>query len=132
MVTAVINSNRYNLFNIRIQLIFAFSSPLSVQARDRQLLSEIIPRCCKSSAFSIEQITLLSEGVEIQLTMSPEMEIPMLVNTLKTHSAKQLGEQMGVKKNGLWLRGYVAHSFGDMPEAQKNLSALMAKNRREK
>lgn len=75
---------------------------------------------------------MLSEGVELQLTMSPEMEIPMLVNTLKTHSAKQLGELSGVKKNGLWLRGYVAHSLGNLPEAQHNLSALIAKNRREK
>lgn len=128
----MINSNRYNLFNIRMQLIFAFSSPLSVQAKDRQLLSEIIPRCGKNSAFSIEQINMLSEGVELQLTMSPEMEIPMLVNTLKTHSAKQLGELSGVKKNGLWLRGYVAHSLGNLPEPQPNLSALIAKNRREK
>lgn len=73
-----------------------------------------------------------SEGVELRLTMSPETEIPMLVNTLKTHSAKQLGELTGVKKNGLWLRGYVAHSLGDLPQAQQNLSALIAKNRREK
>ncbi len=128
----MINSNRYNLFNIRIQLIFAFSSPLSVQAKDRQLLSEIIPRCSKSSAFSIEEITLYSDGVELRLTMTPETEIPMLVNTLKTHSAKQLGELTGVKKNGLWLRGYVAHSLGEPPQAQQNLSALIAKNRREK
>lgn len=73
-----------------------------------------------------------SDGVELQLTMSPETEIPMLVNTLKTHSAKQLGELTGVKKNGLWLRGYVAHSLGDLPQVQQNLSALIAKNRREK
>lgn len=56
----------------------------------------------------------------------------MLVNTLKTHSAKQLGEVTGIKKSGLWLRGYVAHSLGCLPDAQQTLSALIAKNRREK
>lgn len=75
---------------------------------------------------------MLPDGVELQLTMSPETEISMLVNTLKTHSAKQLRELTGVKKNGLWLRGYVAHSIGDLPAAQQNLSALIAKNSREK
>jgi len=99
-----------------------------VQERDRQLLSEIIPRCSKNSSFAIEQINMLSAGVELQLTMSPETEIPMLVNTLKTHSAKQLGEMTGIKKNGLWLRGYVAHSHGNLPEPQQSLSALVAKN----
>lgn len=127
----MIKANRYNIFDIKMQLIFAFGSPDSVQVRERQLLQEIIPHCARNLPFVIDHLDLLHEGVELRLTMSPGTELSMLVNALKTHSAKQLGEITGNRKSGLWLRGYGAHSIGEVPAAASTLSALIAKNRRE-
>jgi REP element-mobilizing transposase RayT len=128
----MLKANRYNIFDIKMQLIFAFDSPDSVQDDERQILQEILPHCARNLPFTVEQVALLTEGVELLLTMSPGTEISMLVNALKTHSAKQLGELTGRRKSGLWLRGYGAHSLGELPAAATTLAALIAKNRREK
>ncbi|MDU6411028.1 MAG: transposase [Yersiniaceae bacterium] len=125
-------ANRYNIFDIKMLLTFAFDAPDSVQQDERQLLQDILPHCARNLSFTVEQVGLFEAGVTLLITMVPGTEISMLVNVLKTHSAKQLGELTGRRKAGLWLRGYGVHSLGDIPDAPATLTALIAKNRREK
>lgn len=124
--------SKYNSYRLNYQLFFSFEEFVS-DAIDRiNDISYIICNLLPNTSRATYHVDVVEDGVAITITTISEVDIPKLVNRLKTHSAKQFflknkgrGEQVNRK---LWTRGYLLTTSGPLMDTHEGFEMLRAKN----
>ncbi len=119
-------TSKYNAISLSYQLVFSFSESHSVMESQLMQLHHIMIALISSGNTNVS-VDVHPLGVEVCFSTTEFIDIPKLVNRLKTHSAKQLFAITGKTGEKLWSRGYSIRTVGEPLDVNVGFDLLRQK-----
>lgn len=120
-------TSKYNAISLSYQLLFSFSENHGVIETQLMQLYHIMIALISSSGNTNVSVEVHTLGVEVYFSTTEFLDIPKLVNRLKTHSAKQLFAITGKTGEKLWSRGYSIRTVGEPLDVNVGFDLLRQK-----
>jgi hypothetical protein len=124
--------SKYNAYRLSYRLFFSFSDTVSLSIGGLEDINKIMVALLPTSPRTLYQVAVFSQGAMITINSVNDIDMPKLVNRLKTHSSKRFflqdvdiyGE---LKGRSLWGRGYLLTTQGSDVDASEGFSLLKSK-----
>ena len=124
--------SKYNAYQLSYRLFFSFSDTVSLPVGGLELINKVMVALLPSSQRTLYQVAVSPEGAMITINSINDIDMPKLVNRLKTHSSKSfflqcIDTERDLLSRSLWKRGYLLTTQGHDVDAEEGFSLLKSK-----
>lgn len=124
--------SKYNVYSLSYKLFFSFSDTFGNNIDNIKYIGNVVADLLPSTQKTKYCFELVEQGLVVTINSTVNIDIPKLVNRVKTHSSKRfyidhpvLLNREGIKS--LWRRGYFLTTLGEKMSAEEGFSLLKSK-----